>query len=276
MEVLVLASGSSGNSALITSGGTSVLVDAGIAWSSLRRRLHAFGRSLDEVAAVLLTHEHTDHVRGLELLLRHHDMPVWATAGTWQRLDVRSARGGELRSGQELKVGGLSVLPVATSHDAREPVALVLEGDGHRLGFCTDTGVVTTLLQQRLQACELLLLETNHDIDLLRHGPYPWPLKQRIRSNHGHLANHQSEEAMASLRSLWLKAVVGLHVSEQNNRSDLALESLRRAVGPSLPVEVVTRHEMLGLRAATDGISLERRAVPAGRTTQRSLPLEER
>jgi phosphoribosyl 1,2-cyclic phosphodiesterase len=262
VEVLVLATGSSGNATLIRSGETAVLVDAGISRAAIRARLEQLGSSLEEVRAVFVTHEHSDHVGGLSVLSRRHPCPVWATAGTWSALPVRCDSGGELQSGRELEVGGLRVLPVATCHDSREPVALVVDDGRHRVGLCTDTGILTPLLLQRLAGCHLLLLEANHDADLLRNGPYPWHLKQRIASRHGHLANHQSEEGLARLRWPGLAAVVGLHLSEENNRADLARAAIERGVGDSVRAEALTRHEMARLVLGADSLELTRAPVP--------------
>jgi phosphoribosyl 1,2-cyclic phosphodiesterase len=263
VEVLVLASGSSGNCALVRAGGASVLVDAGVSALQISKRLQAFGCSGDEVDAILLTHEHSDHVRGLEVFLRRHcEAPVWTTRGTWSALTVRSTSGGELSSGRTIRFGELQVTPVNTSHDAEEPVAYVFDDGHHCAAYCTDTGRFTTLLAQRFQGCELLLLETNHDRDMLRNGPYPWPLKQRIQSTTGHLGNHRSGEAVDGLRSSVLKAVVGLHLSAENNCPTMVLDTLRAAVGPDLPVTAVTRHEMLRVSVNGDGATLERRDLP--------------
>jgi phosphoribosyl 1,2-cyclic phosphodiesterase len=161
---------------------------------------------------------------------------------------------------------------VATSHDAREPVAMVVDDGTHRVAVCTDTGVFTTLLQQRLAGCDLLLLEANHDADMLRHGPYPWPLKQRIASRRGHLGNHQTLDALAAIRGPALRGVVGLHLSEENNRPELVVETLRLAVGAELAVGVVTRHHMLGLELADDGLVLDRRPVPPSRRSRAEGP----
>jgi len=164
VEALVLASGSSGNAVLVTSGNTSVLVDAGVSALQIRLRLEAFDRSPDDIDAILLTHEHSDHVRGLDVFLRRHrEAPVWTTHGTWSKIDVHSNGGGELSSGKTVRFGSLNVTPVATSHDAAEPLAYVFDDGDHSAAVCTDTGIVTPLLEQRLQGCELLLLETNHD-----------------------------------------------------------------------------------------------------------------
>ena len=260
---MVLASGSSGNCALVRAGGVSILVDVGVSALQVAKRLGAFGCSPSEVDAVFLTHEHSDHIRGLEVFLRRHrDAPVWTTAGTWSELKVRSTGGGELVPGDTVRVGGLRVTPVRTSHDAADPVAFVFDDGSHCAAYCTDTGRFTTLLEQRLQGCELLLLETNHDSDMLRNGPYPWPLKQRIQSSLGHLGNHQSGEAVDALRSSLLKAVVGLHLSAENNCPTMVVETLRSAVGDGVPVAAVTRHEMMRVTVNGDGASLERHDLP--------------
>jgi phosphoribosyl 1,2-cyclic phosphodiesterase len=263
VEILVLASGSSGNSALVRAGGVSILVDAGVSALQIAKRLGAFGCSANEVDAVLLTHEHSDHIRGLEVFLRRHrDAPVWTTRGTWSALEVRSNGGGELTSGATRRFGDLQVTAVATSHDAAEPVAYVFDDGRHCAAYCTDTGRFTTLLAQRLQGCELLLLETNHDRDMLRNGPYPWPLKQRIQGSNGHLGNHQSGEAVDTLRSSLLKAVVGLHLSAENNCPKMVHQTLSAAAGEGIPVTAVTRSEMLRVSVNGDGASLERRELP--------------
>ena len=263
VEVFVLASGSSGNAVLVTSGGTSLLVDAGVSALQIRKRLEAFERSPDEIDAVLLTHEHSDHVRGLDVFLRRHRAaPVWTTHGTWSKIDVRSDGGGELSSGTTVRFGSLNVTPVATCHDAAEPLAYVFDDGNHSAAVCTDTGIVTPLLEQRLQGCELLLLETNHDKDMLRHGPYPWPLKQRIDSRTGHLSNHQSCEAVERVGSKVLKAVVGMHLSAENNCPNLVCDTLRDTVGNGTQVDAVTRQEMLRVTIEGSAVQFERRDVP--------------
>ena len=260
----MLASGSSGNAVLVRSEGTSVLVDAGVSALQIRRRLDAFGIGVDEVSAVLLTHEHSDHVRGLDVLLKRQRTPVWATAGTWSAIPVRSGGGGELASGRTVALGPLRITPVATSHDAREPVALVVDDGSHRLALCTDTGTFTGLLEQRFAGCDLLLLEANHDVDLLRNGGYPWQLKQRILSRLGHLGNHQAAEAVDRLRSPRLQAVVGLHLSAENNQPEMVLEALHLGVAGAVPVHVVPRTEMLRI-SLQGGICFERKELPQQR-----------
>jgi phosphoribosyl 1,2-cyclic phosphodiesterase len=255
MEVLVLASGSSGNSVLVRSGETSVLVDIGVSALQMRKRLESFGSQPENIDAIFLTHEHSDHVRGLEVFLRrHHSAPVWTTRGTWSRVPVKTRTGGEIESGRDYPVGSLRVRAVATSHDAAEPVAFVFEDGMQRVAVCTDTGVFTHLLEQRLAGCDLLLIETNHDADMLRHGPYPWQLKQRIASRLGHLGNHQTEEALDRIKCSQLKGVVGLHLSAENNSTQLANDSLGRAMNGSCPVTAVPRTEMLRVTIDTTAI----------------------
>jgi len=265
VEIAVLASGSSGNSLLVSSRGTSILVDAGISRLAIRRRLAVFGFAPGQLGGVLLTHEHSDHVRGLEVLLRRHPLPVWATRGTWSRIDMCAPGGGELASGREIQIGRLLVHPVATSHDAAEPVAFIIDDGAVRLGVCTDTGVMTSLLRERLKGCDLLLIEANHDADMLRHGPYPWPLKQRIASRLGHLANHQTMEALDDLRGPALRGVVGLHLSAENNRPEMVVDGLATATTNGARVAAVSRTEMLRIRIDGTALEMEARPVPAAR-----------
>jgi phosphoribosyl 1,2-cyclic phosphodiesterase len=269
VKALVLASGSSGNATLVVSGETALLIDTGISAMAIRRRLQAFSYSLQQITAVLLTHEHGDHMRGLDVLQRQQPIPVWATAGTWLGVDRKVRAGGELRSGRETCFGSLRVLPVATSHDAREPIALVIDDGSFRLGLCTDTGVLTSLLAQRLADCDLLLLELNHDADMLRHGPYPWPLKQRIASRLGHLANHQSQEAVARIDTRKLKGVVAMHLSEQNNRPHLVRKALEQTVGATVPIGIATRNQMVRLRADQGQVAIDERPAPTTRRQNR-------
>lgn len=262
MEVLVLASGSSGNAALVRFGQTRILVDAGVSALQIRRRLEYFGQSIKDVDAILISHEHSDHVRGLEVTLKRDQVPVWTTAGTWSRLGVRSPDGGELESGTEMTIGEIRILPVATSHDASEPVAFVFSDGRRRIGMVTDTGVFTPLLEQRLAYCDWLLLEANHDADLLRHGPYPWPLKQRIASRRGHLGNHQSAEALDRLCLPELGALIGLHLSAENNRADLAEQALAAGATEGVPICAVTREDMLRVALADGVVAMERHEIP--------------
>jgi len=265
VEIVVLASGSSGNAVYVVSGGDAILVDVGISATSVHRRLAAAGHDLERLRAVVVTHEHTDHMKGARVLLKRHPVPLWATQGTWGGLDVRTPGGGTLRSGVTVSFGGLRITPVATSHDAAEPVAVLVDDGSHRVAVCTDTGVVTPLLEERLRGCNLLMLEANHDADLLRHGSYPWHLKQRIASRHGHLANHQAQEALDRMLTRDLRGVVALHISEENNEPSLAEACLATVVNGSVPVSVAGRHHMVRVVLDGDAVTMERLGAPPAR-----------
>lgn len=230
IEVAFLGSGSSGNCAVVRSGRTAVLLDAGLSVRETSRRLSACGASLDDVSALLLTHEHSDHVRSAADLARRRELPVYATAGTLaaSRLpgplfaDLRTVRGGvELTLGDDL-----FVRVVATPHDGTEPVCYVFsDGAGRRVGIATDLGHLSGDVLSALAGCEVLGLESNHDVDLLRQGPYPPFLKRRILSDVGHLSNDAAAGGLHALVGAPTRAVVLLHLSQHNNTAALAVRS---------------------------------------------------
>ncbi len=225
MQFCVLGSGSRGNATLVVSGATRVLIDAGFSGIEVKRRLAAMGLSFDALAAILVTHEHVDHIRGVPVLSRQGGLAVYANAPT-----VAAAAGGlgklhrlvEFETGTGFEIGDLLVHPFAVSHDAADPVGFLIS-DGHfSLGYCTDTGAVSRLMGHRLRNCHGLVLEANHDLDMLNNGSYPPALKQRVRSNRGHLGNHQTADFLRQLHHAGLRRVVLAHLSGDNNRPDLA------------------------------------------------------
>jgi phosphoribosyl 1,2-cyclic phosphodiesterase len=229
LALQVLASGSKGNAVLVTSSKTRVLVDAGLSGKELARRMEQVGISARQLDALIVTHEHQDHVRGLGVLSRRFDLPVFLSRGTLENLPPgigELAQSHLFRDGTAFQIGDLQISPFAISHDAQDPVGMVIESGACRLGFCTDLGVVTQLVRTKLQGCQGLLLEANHDPELLINGPYPWHLKQRIRSRHGHLSNADACALLQELMHEGLQAVVLAHLSETNNRPDLVLQSL--------------------------------------------------
>jgi len=233
VRAIVLASGSSGNATVVEANGARVLVDCGLSYRQLRSRLALAGLAPGDLQMVLLTHEHVDHVRGLAVFQKKHAVPVLGSEGTTRALAGQAAVEPLLRSGRPFEHVGLEVLPVATSHDAAEPLGFVFSHRQRRLGLVTDTGVVTELLLERLAGCAALLIEANHDLDMLRLGSYPWPLKQRIRSRTGHLSNCQARAALERLAGPGLELVVAMHLSQENNTPDLARAELERVLAGS-------------------------------------------
>ena len=239
MRLSILASGSSGNAVLLEADGARVLIDCGLSTRQIQRRMELSGTVPHALDAVLVTHEHSDHVRGLEVFCRRFKAPLLATAGTAAGLPAGVVPAGLLTSGREIRFGELVVTPVATCHDAREPVGFVCEHRGCRVGLVTDTGCITELLAERLTGCHALLLEANHDVEMLRYGSYPWYLKQRIASRTGHLSNEQCRDALERTAHGELEVVVGMHLSQENNRPDVAARELRRPLaGSGIRVEV--------------------------------------
>lgn len=227
MKVAVLGSGSRGNAILVESGDTRVLVDAGFSATELARRMRSLEVDPDALDAIVVTHEHSDHTRGMGVYARRHGTPLYVTAGTREACD-RLLRGGETlreyRAGCPFDVGALRVEPFLTVHDAREPVgvALVDPESGGRLGVATDLGRPTAGIRHALSGCHILILEANHDEVLLQEAPYPWSVKARIRSSHGHLSNQAAAQFARELFHDDLMAVVLAHLSGESNRPELA------------------------------------------------------
>jgi phosphoribosyl 1,2-cyclic phosphodiesterase len=226
LRVVVLGSGSGGNALVVEHAGHRLLVDAGFSARELERRLRRVGVAPDSLDALILTHEHQDHVCGADRLARRHHLPLYATAGTLEgtRLCDPVRRGVEvIRSGVPFAVGRFEVRPFAVPHDAREPVGLrIADALGRSVGVVADLGARTQLAWEALREVDVLVLETNHDLDLLRTGPYPWSLKQRVASRHGHLSNHDAARGVVELVHDRLQFVVLYHLSRTNNRPGLA------------------------------------------------------
>ncbi len=228
LRFTVLGSGSAGNAVVVESEGRRLLVDAGFSCREIERRLARVGASRDGFDGLLLTHEHGDHVRGAARFARRHRVPVYATAGTLEALDLgEDAETRVLRSGEPREIGPFAVEPFGVPHDAREPVGFVVEdAAGGRLGLVADLGTRSCLAWARLSDLDALILETNHDLQMLRDGPYPWPLKERIASRHGHLSNREAAEGVVDLVSDRLRWVVLYHLSRTNNLPALAAEEI--------------------------------------------------
>lgn len=249
MRFAVLGSGSAGNCLVVESAGRTLVVDAGFSCRQIERRYRSLGRGPLAPDALLLTHEHVDHVRGADRLVRRHRIPVFATTGTLggTRLgEEASAAARIVRSGVPFEAAGLWVEPFGVPHDAREPVGFTLEnGTGLRLGVCFDLGSRSQLAWGRLRDVDALVLETNHDLQMLRDGPYPWHLKQRVASRHGHLSNQDAADGLTELVGERLRSVVLYHLSRTNNLPALAAQAVeeRLAAAGSRAAVVVTAQD---------------------------------
>jgi phosphoribosyl 1,2-cyclic phosphodiesterase len=230
-----LGSGSRGNATLVEGDGFRALVDNGFSLRETRRRLRAVGVEPDSIDVLLLTHEHADHVKGIQSFARMHRAEVWTTPGTWRAIGAPGIPRLRLLSsqGQSVRLDGACIRSYPVPHDAREPCQFVFEADGRRLGMLTDAGFVTRHMQQTLRDCDALILELNHDPDLLRLGPYPPSVQRRVAGDFGHLSNAQAAGLLDGLPQQAIARLAVAHISETNNHPDLVRETIR-AVSASL------------------------------------------
>lgn len=252
MRVTFLASGSSGNVALIESGGRAVLLDAGVSAREILRRAAAAGFADVRIEAILLTHEHIDHVRGARVLARRLGVPVIATSGTLTAAAACLADVPEtiaIGRRDRFSLAGMRVTAFPTAHDAAESAGYTFESrTGRRVAVATDTGVVTSEIAEALSGAHVVGLESNHDVTMLESGPYPPFLKRRIASERGHLSNDDAASALGDLAWRGLTHVYALHLSEQNNTPDHARAALARPLGAraGIALETVGRNEIVG------------------------------
>ncbi len=232
LRLCVLGSGSAGNSVVVESGSDRLLIDAGFSCKQIEKRLRAVGVEPSTVGNIVLSHEHGDHVRGAAVFARRYGATVLGTAATLEksRLGDRVTTR-ELVSSRQERVGGFVAQPFRIPHDAEDPIGLALEdGSGRRVGFVSDIGTASRLAWAHLRDLDGLVVETNHDLEMLRNGPYPWHLKQRVASRYGHLSNREAAEGLAELVSERLQWVVLFHLSEVNNDPALAADAIRRVL----------------------------------------------
>ncbi len=248
MRFAYLGSGSKGNSALIAQDDTLVMLDCGLKLAEIERRMQAFGCTPAQLSGIVVTHEHSDHLSGVAKLARRYQIPVWMTRGTyslWQdrtQVDVRF-----IDAHAPWSIGALTLTPFPVPHDAREPCQFVFaNGAGRRLGVLSDAGRVTPHMQQTLSGCDALLLEFNHDPQMLADGPYAAKLKQRVGGPYGHLSNEQAADLLAALDRSALQHLVIAHISQINNTPDLARAAAVRALGHE-PAWLVVAHQERGL-----------------------------
>ena len=244
MLIAPLGSGSGGNCTYFESDGTSILVDAGFSARETERRLAAIGQDIEAIKAIVVTHEHSDHIHGAGRIAQKFQIPIYLTKGTLDasNIDVAETPVHVIANNSSVRIGDLQVHARRTMHDASDPACYVIEaGDGTRVGIASDLGCVDRGVMQHLSHCDGLLFESNHDLDMLREGSYPWSLKRRIMSNVGHLSNDDAMAAIERLIGPELQSLCLIHLSDKNNHENLVrqmvTETLRR-VGAKLHVAI--------------------------------------
>src|SRR5436190_11442178 len=265
VSVSVLASGSRGNTALVESSTACILVDAGISCRETFKRLKSLGRDPREISAVIITHEHCDHVYGLATLAKKLSVPVFMTGATHQAW-ARSLRddSGQLpklakldifSAGRQFQIADITVMPFTIPHDAADPVGFTFHAEGAKMAFATDLGYMPASVRDHLRRCDVLILESNHDLEMLRVGPYPWSVKQRVMSRVGHLSNDSLAQFFAEDYDGGASHIVLAHLSEQNNHPEVARRTAEQALGPQQTL--LQNRLMLALQdAPTEAIRL--------------------
>ena len=235
MRLCSIASGSSGNCIYVGHASTHLLIDAGISGKRIEQGLAEVGVEPQNLSGILVTHEHSDHIQGIGVLARKYGIPIYGTVETFCAMKKGKTNIGKVDDTlfqqvfpeECISIGEIKVTPFAVSHDAANPVAYVFEADGHKIGMATDLGVYTECTMERLKDSEILYLESNHDVNMLMVGSYPYYLKQRILGEHGHLSNDTAAELLCRLYHTGLKHVVLAHLSKENNYPELAYETVK-------------------------------------------------
>ncbi|MCX6689331.1 MAG: MBL fold metallo-hydrolase [Methanoregula sp.] len=236
MRCTILASGSKGNCTLVEGAGGAILIDAGLSTKELLQRLSRTECPPEAIGAVIVTHEHGDHIRGLDVLARRLEIPVYATAGTLhdflhnRRISDRPIDTRVCRHHERFSIGDFLIEPFATSHDAAEPCGFMIRENGAQFGYCTDTGIITSHMLTLLRHCDGLVLESNHCPEMLANGPYPESLKRRIRSRRGHLSNAAAAASLCALGKD-VPQIILAHLSEINNTPERVRASAREGLG---------------------------------------------
>lgn len=229
MKFASLGSGSEGNALLVTAGRTLVLMDCGFGLQDTLSRLARLDVSAEQLDGVVVTHEHGDHCNGVARLARKFNLPVWLTHGTLHsrhQAFVGIPRFHEIDPHQPFAIGDIEITPYPVPHDAAEPVQFVFNDGAHRLGVLTDAGSGTAHMEQTLSGCHALVLECNHDTDMLMNGDYPYSLKQRVGGRYGHLNNQDAAGILGRLDTSHLQHLVAAHLSSKNNTVALAVQAL--------------------------------------------------
>jgi len=251
LAVCILASGSRGNAIFVSSGSTSILIDAGLSGIEIERRLKSKGLSPKDLDAILVSHEHTDHIQSAGVLSRRFDLPVYINSKTQGAAFPQIGKVRDFKNfacGSTFWINDLEIHPFSISHDAEDPVGFTVNQNGTTIGIATDLGIATAMVKEHLKGCGLLILEANHDEDMLINGPYPWSVKQRIKSRTGHLSNAASKNLLNEIQHDRLKHVILAHLSETNNTPQKALSEVGQALTRiNVQLDVAFQHECSAL-----------------------------
>jgi phosphoribosyl 1,2-cyclic phosphodiesterase len=226
-----LFSGSSGNSLFVTDGATRILIDAGISGIRIKRALESIGEDPCRLDALVITHEHSDHTKCAGVITRRYKIPVYATRGTWSGMapyigPVNEANVMHIRANEDFRIKTMKIHPFTIPHDANDPVGFSFFAEGKKVTVATDIGIMTDGLRDNIKGSDLLMLESNHDIDMLENGRYPYYLKKRIKSDHGHLCNEMAGITIAKLAEQGARKFVIGHLSQENNTPDVAYDTV--------------------------------------------------
>lgn len=224
MQIHVLASGSTGNATFIEMENTKLLIDAGISARRIKQSLDKIGTNIEDIDGVLITHEHRDHVNGLKTLLKKYNLPTYTRPDTWQSMYCRKELPDDCCKSlsDSFTIGKVKIEPFSISHDAADPVGFRLYAGNRKVCVATDLGFVTPTVKEALSLSDAVVLESNHDVDMLKNGSYPWHLKKRIMSNRGHLANTDAGWTLARINRKAHTHVFLAHLSQENNSLELA------------------------------------------------------
>ncbi|MEP7154935.1 MAG: MBL fold metallo-hydrolase [Betaproteobacteria bacterium] len=250
LQFCSLGSGSEGNALIVRIGGSVVMMDCGFGLAETEMRLGRAGLAAADVDAVVVTHEHSDHIGGVARFARKHKIPVWLTHGTAKVLNEGSLPPSLMHyvdPHESFSIGEIHVTPYFVPHDAYEPVQYVFSDGASRLGVLTDTGSITEHIRATLSGCDAVVLECNHDLDMLMGGPYPASLKKRVSGRYGHLDNNTAASLLANMDCTRLKHVLAAHLSRQNNLPSLAQAALAGALSCS--------HDWIGIAEQSAGFA---------------------
>jgi len=236
LTICMLASGSKGNAIYIAGNTTSILVDAGLSGAAIERRLESKGLHPENLDAILVTHEHFDHVHGAGILARRYGLPVYISPDTMKSASHQLGNIDDLhffKCGKSFNINELSIHPFPISHDAKDPAGITIQTDQKKIGIATDLGIATSVVRENLKGCTALILEANHDPAMLAEGPYPWHLKQRVKSRVGHLSNEEAKNLLMEIQHSGLTQVILAHLSQQNNTPEKAMQTVGQALNSS-------------------------------------------